>query len=137
MALDFLKRLWRPAPRVGYFDVFDPAQLQPILDRFGATRADPGAPGGDSPPDRIRRIYEGRVDLRDAFPLALTPPGRGGFLAWLLEHGRPEYGLTAAEALEFTREQARDRSDGFADAYRWQPAWQAAVPDALTPTGWP
>ena len=135
MVLNFLKRLLWPAPRAGYFDVADPAQLRPILDRFGV--AWPVAGGGPVPPGRVRRVVEGRVDLRDAFPLAFTPLGRGGFLAWLLEHGRPEYGITAAEALDFTREQARDRSDGFADAYRWQPAWQAAVPDALTPAGWP
>ena len=137
MALDFLKRLWRPAPRVGYFDIFDPVQVRPILDRFGVTKADPGAPGGDFPPDRIRRIYEGRVDLRDAFPLALTPLGRGGFLTWLLEHGRPEYGLTTQEVMRSIYDQAGERSNGFADAYRWQPSWQAAVPDALSPAGWP
>ena len=137
MVLNFLKRLLRPAPRVGYFDIFDPAQLRSVTDRFDMTSQNPDAPGHDYPPDRIRRIYEGRVDLRDAFPLAFTPLGRGGFLAWLLEHGRPEYGLTTVEVMMTIYDQAVQRDDGFADAYRWQPAWQAAVPDALTPAGWP
>jgi len=137
MVLKWLKRLWRPAPRVGYFDIFDPAQMRPVLDRFGVPRPDPDAAGDEYPPDRIRRIYEGRVDLRDAFPLALTPLGRGGFLTWLLEHGRPEYGLKTSEVMWGIYDQAVQRGEGFADAYRWQPAWQAAVPDALTPAGWP
>ena len=137
MVLQWLKRLVKPAPRVGYFDVFDPAQLRSVTDRFDMTGQNPDAPGEDGPTDRIRRIYEGRVDLRDAFPLALTPLGRGGFLAWLLEHGRPEYGLKTAEVMRTICDHAVQRDEGIADAYRWQPAWQAAVPDALTPAGWP
>ena len=143
MVLKFLKRLLRPAPRVGDFDVFDPAQLRPLLDRHGvpwptavaalkAARTEATRPG-----EVVRRVVESRLDLRTAFPLGLTPLGRAGLLEWLLTHGHAEYALTATDALRFTAEQALDPSDGFADAYRWQPAWQAAVPDALTPAGWP
>ncbi len=143
MVLNFLKRLVRRAPRVGHFDVFDAAQLRPLTDRHGvpwptavaalkAARAEAARPG-----DVVRRIVESRLDLRTAFPLGYTPLGRAGLLEWLLTHGHAEYGLTATDALRFTAEQALDPSDGFADAYRWQPAWQAAVPDALTPAGWP
>jgi glycosyltransferase involved in cell wall biosynthesis len=90
-----------------------------------------------APPERVRRIVEGRVDLRDAFPLAYTPWGRPNFLAWLLEHGRGEYGIPEAEARAFVAALARDDGAAVAEAYRWQPGWQEAVPDALTVAGWP
>ncbi len=90
-----------------------------------------------APSERVRRIVEGRVDLRDAFPLAYTPWGRANFLAWLLEYGRAEYGIPEAEARAFVADLARDDGAAVAEAYRWQPGWQAAVPDALTAAGWP
>src|SRR5262249_42922851 len=43
-----------------------------------------------SPGARVRRIYEQRADLQQAFPLALTSAGQGEFLRWLDRHGRAE-----------------------------------------------
>lgn len=83
----------------------------------------------------VLRCYEARPDLRAAFPLGLTPAGRGDFLMWVLKHGG-EVGVTAGGALAALREQDARRDRGVVHTYRVQPAWQKAHPNALTPGGW-
>jgi glycosyltransferase involved in cell wall biosynthesis len=83
------------------------------------------------------RVYEVREDLRAKYPLALTPHERREYLAWLLVHGRRELGLTTEGILAamLTWDASPDR--GLEHSYRVQADWQIAVPDALTPQGWP
>ncbi|HEY8506014.1 MAG TPA: hypothetical protein VIL46_15620, partial [Gemmataceae bacterium] len=50
---------------------------------------------------RVRRVYELRSDLREAFPFGLTPRQRGEYLGWLLRHGRADFGLRGEEVLWF------------------------------------
>jgi glycosyltransferase involved in cell wall biosynthesis len=93
-----------------------------------------------APLDRIaevRRMYHGRVDLRQAFPWALTPLERGGFLAWLLSAGVSECGFSIHDALWFTMAQALDPTEGFAETYLFQPEWQKKHPEAMfSPVAW-
>ena len=83
----------------------------------------------------VLRCYEARPDLRAAFPLGLTPAGRGEFLLWVLKHGG-DVGVSAGGAMVALREQDARRDRGLVHTYRVQPAWQAAHPKALTPAGW-
>ncbi len=87
--------------------------------------------------DAVRQAMVARMDLRDAFPLGLTPAGWEGYLAWLFERGSTELGLTPEAILWFLFEQAEDPSLGLALTYRITPTWQQAIPDGLTPVGWP
>ncbi len=87
---------------------------------------------------RAARVYELRPDLRDTFPLGLTPhPQRAGYLAWLLTYGKADYGLTPAECLAHLATSDIFPDRGLHRTYRLQPDWQRDVPDALTPAGWP
>src|SRR5439155_21957778 len=61
----------------------------------------------------------------------------GAFLRWLVEHGGHEINAGVADVLRHLFEQDAGPDRGLAAAYRVQPAWQAAHPDALTPGGWP
>ncbi len=83
----------------------------------------------------VLRCYEARPDLRAAFPLGLTPAGRGELLMWVLKHGG-DVGVSAGGAMAALREQDARRDRGLVHTYRVQPAWQAAHPKALTPAGW-
>ena len=83
----------------------------------------------------VLRCYEARPDLRAAFPLGLTPAGRGEFLMWVLKHGG-EVGVSAGGAMAALRTQDARRDRGLVHTYKVQPAWQAAHPHALTPAGW-
>ena len=86
---------------------------------------------------RVRRVYELREDLRETFPLGLTPRHRGEYLGWLVSrYGRADFDLTAEEVLWYFFELDEDPSRGLTTTYRWQPSWQAAVPHGLTRFGW-
>ncbi len=85
---------------------------------------------------RGQRVYEYRIDLRQQFPDALTPMGRGRYLRWLLEHGRDELQLSVEDILWFLFCQHEDPSAGLATTYLLQPTWQAAHPFGLTVFGW-
>jgi glycosyltransferase involved in cell wall biosynthesis len=88
--------------------------------------------------ERAARLYAFRPDLRDVFPLGQTPHAdRGRYLLWLAVNAASEYGLTPAEAVAHLAALDRTPDRGLAATYRMQPTWQAAVPDALTPGGWP
>ena len=82
------------------------------------------------------RVYESRPDIRVALPFGLTLQQRPGLLAWMLGGGHAEVGFTPEQAVWAVVESS-ERDDGLAALYRWNPDWQAAVPDGLSPAGWP
>lgn len=82
--------------------------------------------------DRIRQAYLTRQDLRDHFPLALTPAGRGEFLAWLFEFGRPEHGFRPEEIWWFTLENAETPESQLVTSFLFAPDWQKLFPDGVT-----
>lgn len=88
------------------------------------------------PAARVRRVFELREDLRECWPLALTPKQRGDYLGWLVTHGLRDFQLTPEAAVWFLFEQDEDPSRGLAASYRLHPEWQAAVPHGLTRFGW-
>ena len=81
-------------------------------------------------------VYHLRRDVRDRYPLALTPAQRGDYLRWFLQHGRNELDADPADLLCYLAalDAAPDR--GLVATYKAQPEWQLAVPDALTVAGW-
>jgi glycosyltransferase involved in cell wall biosynthesis len=84
---------------------------------------------------RVRQLYEFRVDLRDIFPLALTPAGRWEFLRWLLLDAKKEMGYANEEICWFAQECAEDPSLGIVATYLMTPKWQEKVPHGLTRFG--
>ena len=91
----------------------------------------------ENPGLRVRRIYELRADLREAFVLGLTPHQRAEYLTWLLTYGRDDFGITPEQALWYLGELGEDPGHALVPTYRAQPRWQAAVPHGLTRFGWP
>jgi len=88
--------------------------------------------------ERMKRIQEMREDLRDVFPLGLTPDRqRADLLIWYLYHGRTSYEITAEEILWGFFELDRVPDRGLVMSYLLNPMWQRAVPHALTIFGWP
>lgn len=111
--------------------------LARLCARFGLPPpAAPRAARGAAAADRVRAVYQLRADLREAFPLGLTPAQLDDYGDWLLRHGRPEYGFTPDEVVRFLRDQAADPSRGLSETYLLSPEWQRAVPDGLTERGW-
>lgn len=88
------------------------------------------------PFDRVRQVYELRPDVREVFPLGLTPAQRGEYTAWLFRYARGEYGLRDHEILWYLFGLTEDPAYGLGDTYLLTPAWQRAVPEAFTPAGW-
>lgn len=120
-----------------FFDVQNPADLADLLRRVGAELPPgPNRPDTDAGFARAALAYQARPDMRAALPLGLTPRDRGLFLAWMIAHGTRELGFTVADAVAAVVARDADPARGLADTYRLQPAWQAAVPDGLTPAGW-
>lgn len=89
------------------------------------------------PGEPVKRVFEVREDLREKYPLALTPVHRREYLAWLLAHGRDELKLTETGIIWCLVEQAHAADQGLIATYLLQPEWQVAVPDALFAAGWP
>jgi glycosyltransferase involved in cell wall biosynthesis len=81
-------------------------------------------------------VYQLRADVREVFPLGLTPAQLGDYGDWLLRYGRAEYGFDPDEIVRFLLDQADDPSKGLGETYLLTPEWQRAVPDALTDRGW-
>jgi glycosyltransferase involved in cell wall biosynthesis len=108
-------------------------------DWFAALLAEHGLPVPTEPGSAAvaRRVWELRRDLRDAFPLGLTPTQRHLYAGWLLTHGRDDFGLTPADVLAYLRELAADPSHGLARSFRWHPDWQRPFAAGLTPATWP
>lgn len=93
-------------------------------------------PSGSGLGDRVGLVYAYREDLRESFPYGLTPRGRAGYLAWLLQQGQESCGLSQEEVLWHLYESDADSSRGLVDTYRFTPHWQEHCPRALTPQGW-
>ena len=89
------------------------------------------------PGEQGLRTYELRADLRAEYPLALCPKHRGPFLRWAAVYGERDSGLTMGEVLWLLAEMDLRLDRGLAITYRFEPSWQEAVPDGLTPSGWP
>jgi len=83
-----------------------------------------------------RYVYQLRYDVRETFPLGLTPRQRLDFLSWLLIHGQSDHGIGVDEALWYFMELCENPAQGLATTFLFRPAWQAAVPDGLTTFGW-
>ncbi len=89
------------------------------------------------PGEPAKRVLEVREDLRELYPLALTPSQRHLFLAWLLDHGQSELGVTPEAALWILLEIDESPDRGLVPSYLMQPIWQDAEPLGLTVVGWP
>jgi len=85
---------------------------------------------------RPRQRYDATLDMRKAFPLALTPAGRAHFLVYLLETAKDGLPLTDEEILWFHLSNAEDPYQGLVTTYLLTPAWQERFPDGLTRFGW-
>ena len=116
-----------------FFDPHAPRDLARLLAPFDLAPPSDAAPGAF---DRVRQVYELRPDVREVFPLGLTPAQRGDYAAWLLRYGRAEYGLPAADILAYLVALAADPSCGLGDTYLLTPSWQRAVPEAFSTAGW-
>ncbi|MFO0851532.1 MAG: glycosyltransferase family 4 protein [Gemmataceae bacterium] len=128
-------RRWVSGDRDEGFDVTDLAAVNALLGPHGIPPFT-SLPTVDG--ERAARLFAFRPDLRDVFPLGLTPhTDRGRYLLWLAVNAAAEYGLTPAEAVAHLAALDRTPDRGLAATYRMQPSWQEAVPDALTPAGWP
>jgi len=86
--------------------------------------------------DRVRRIYEFRPDMREVFPLGMTPQQRREYLDWLLTHGRSEMSVTPEQAVWFFVRQDETPDRGLVPTWLLNPKWQKQFPQALTIFGW-
>ncbi len=104
---------WRGETAATYFDAHNPHEVTALFAEHGLpVPTEPGLA------DVARRVWELRRDLREAFPLGLTPAQRRAYAGWLLAHGRADFGLTPADVLAYLREMAADPSGGAASALR-------------------
>jgi glycosyltransferase involved in cell wall biosynthesis len=85
---------------------------------------------------RPRQRYDVYHDMRNAFPLALTPAGRARFLVHLLQTANELVPLTDEEILWFHLHNAEDPYRGLVTTYLLTPSWQERFPDGLTRFGW-
>lgn len=123
---------WRGETAATYFDAHNPHEVTALFAEHGLpVPTEPGLA------DVARRVWELRRDLREAFPLGLTPAQRRAYAGWLLAHGRADFGLTPADVLAYLREMAADPSHGLAQSFRWHPDWQRPFAAGLTPASWP
>lgn len=83
------------------------------------------------------RAYLMRPDLREAYPLGLTPAQRGGFFQWACAFAEKELGISPFDVLRLLVELDAEPDRGLALSYRMLPAWQARWPHALEEHGWP
>jgi GT2 family glycosyltransferase/glycosyltransferase involved in cell wall biosynthesis len=90
-----------------------------------------------APGNRIRQLYEFRVEVRHQFPAGMLPSGKAKFLAWLVGHAKAEHKLRDEEIWWFLIESNEDPLRELIYSYLVSPEWQANFPDALTEPGWP
>lgn len=122
------------------FDIHNPDELNGLLHRLGLPRKNPSDYSASHPTRnawKARLAYQQRPDIRESFPLGLTPRDRGLLFAWMATHGTREIGFDVEDALSALFAQDTDIGRGIAETYRLQPRWQSAVPDGLSRTGWP
>jgi glycosyltransferase involved in cell wall biosynthesis len=77
--------------------------------------------------------YCARADLWEAYPLGLTPAGRGEFLKWCRDHGSG-WGASERSALSGLNALDRHLDRGLVLTYRFRPEWQKKFPYALDST---
>ncbi len=127
---------WRGETADTFFDVFNSGELNPLLAAHGHAPISPAQVRADPGVRVARRVWSLRSDLRQAFPLGLTPAQRRAYAGWLLSHGAADFGLTSEAVVAYLAELAADPSHGLAESFLWQPDWQKAVPHGLTRFGW-
>ena len=87
--------------------------------------------------ERVKRVYDMRLDLRDVFLFGLTPhPVRIDYVHWFLNHGVAQYGVTLEEVVWSLYEEDEASDRGLVTTYLGNPVWQRDCPDALTYCGW-
>ena len=87
--------------------------------------------------ERVKRVFDMRLDLRAVFLFAMTPhPIRIDYVHWFLNHGMPQYGLTLEEVIWSLYEEDEATDRGLVTTYLGNPDWQRDCPDALTFFGW-
>jgi glycosyltransferase involved in cell wall biosynthesis len=84
---------------------------------------------------RARQTFCSRDDLKNAFPMGLTPVGRCGLFRWFMRHGRTEGNLRLEEIWWFFLECAEDPPIELVRTYLFTPEWQESHPDGLTVFG--
>ena len=123
-----------------FFDLHDVRKLNDILRPHGIpelTQATAHAFKNSFGGERIKRIFEYRQDLRELFPLAMTPhPDRAKFLIWFASNGRHEFDLSVEECFAYLFEQDELPDRGLVASYCLQPGWQRDRPNALSTGGW-
>lgn len=87
------------------------------------------------PGRRVRQIYELRDDLRQTFPLGLTPAGRRELFRWLVVHAPGEHGVRPEETWWFLLECAENPEREIVRTYGLRADWQRCFPDGLTVFG--
>jgi GT2 family glycosyltransferase len=92
---------------------------------------------GNNPGERVRQIYEQRVDLQVAIAGASLAVGRPHFLKWLVIRGMMEYGLRGEQIWWFMLQSTEDPVRELAYQYSITPSWKSYFPDVLTEIGWP
>jgi glycosyltransferase involved in cell wall biosynthesis len=113
------------------------------LPRLNRLLTDAGGQPLTAPPEpdpllaeRAMRMFELSPELRELFPLGLTPAQRGEFLSWAVAEKGGVYGVRQDEMLALLAMMDRTPDRGLERCYRLNAAWQRDVPDALTPAGW-
>jgi GT2 family glycosyltransferase len=81
---------------------------------------------------RARQLLYFRDDLREAFPIGLTPIGRRELFCWFIRHGPGEANLRLEEIWWFFLECAEKPARELVETYLFTPEWQRAYPDGLT-----
>lgn len=135
-----LRDAWRGETASTLFDIHNTHELRELFARVQLPPANPNHLRNAEPTAlawKARLAYQQRPDIRESIPLGLLPCDRGRLFEWLVIHGTREVGFEPADAIAalFAADHASDRC--LAETYLLQPGWQRAVPDALTPAGWP
>lgn len=89
----------------------------------------------DEPVAALRRIYDARPDVRDAFPDAFGWPGDPRFLAWLRDSGRREYGIPESWVVWLERARQQHVCVRLRALYAARPEWRERHPHAFGPLG--
>jgi GT2 family glycosyltransferase len=86
----------------------------------------------DSVSARARQIFCCRDDLKERFPLGLTPIHRRDLFLWFMSHGRDEPNLRLEEIWWLFLESDEDPSRELLLTYWMTPGWQQACPEGPT-----
>ena len=84
------------------------------------------------PGERVRLIFDHRLDLRADYPLGLMSAAQRSFAQWLLRGGKYDHDLTDEDVRWFLQESAEDPYAGVVSTYLRTPEWQERFPAGLT-----